>query len=279
MPRTPPAVSPERPRLIHTPVHRCSRRQLGLPPEHGALADSVPRYQDPQPEVMAQVMPPSVTLQQPRVPTCFRGEPYEDVEDWLEQFERVATFNQWSAVQKLQNVYYSLDEGARTWFENREARLRTWDDFCREVQETFANSDRRDHAQRLLEARIQKPNESVIMFTEDMARLFRRADPEMPESKKVRHLMHGVKEQLFAGLVRNPPRTVDEFIQEASAIERALLRRSRQYDRMAAATSSSVHACSATNEDSRLRDLIRTVLRKNSPSAVSSRLNLRKPPW
>lgn len=260
MPRTP-DNSPERPRLIDTPVHRCSRRQLGLPPEHGPLFESAPQPQDSQSQVMAQAMPTTVTFQQPRSPTCFRGEAYEDVEDWLEQFERVATFNQWSDIQKRRNVYYSLEDGAKTWFENREASLRTWDDVCQQLLESFANADRRDLAQRLLETRIQKPNESVAMFAEDMARLFKRADPDMAECKKIRHLMHGVKEQLFAGLVRNPPRTVGEFIREATAIERALQQRSRQYDRMAATTSSGISALLAADDDIRLRDLIRTVLR------------------
>lgn len=261
MPRTPPDVSPERPRFITTPVHRCSRRQLGLPPEYGALFESEPTREDPGPGVMAQPVPTSVVLQQPREPTSFRGA-HEDVEDWLEQFERVATFNQWSATEKLRQVYYSLADGARTWYENREGRIDTWGDFCREIKESFANADRRDHAQRLLDARFQKPNETVSMFAEDMARLFRRADPDMAESKKVRYLMHGVKEQLFAGLVRNPPSTVDEFVREATAIERALRQRSRQYDRHAATPQSSISALLARDDDNLLRDLIRVVLRE-----------------
>lgn len=262
MPRTPPDVSPERPSPVHTPVHRCSRRKLGLPPEQGPLLESTSRRHASQPEVMAQAMPTTVTFQQPREPAHFHGEDYEDVEDWLEQFERVAAFNQWSATQKLQQAYFALEDGARTWFENWEASLRTWEDFRREVQAKFANADRREQAQRLLEARTQKPNESVAMFAEDMARLFKRADPDMAECKKLRHLMHGVKEQLFAGLVRNPPRTVQEFIREATAIERALQQRSRQYDRMGAKTSSSISAVIATDDDNRLRDLIRAVLRE-----------------
>ncbi|XP_077534463.1 uncharacterized protein LOC144146381 [Haemaphysalis longicornis] len=262
MPRTPPDVIPERPSPVHTPVHRCSRRKLGLPPEQGPLLESTSRRHASQPEVMAQAMPTTVTFQQPREPAHFHGEDYEDVEDWLEQFERVAAFNQWSATQKLQQAYFALEDGARTWFENWEASLRTWEDFRREVQAKFANADRREQAQRLLEARTQKPNESVAMFAEDMARLFKRADPDMAECKKLRHLMHGVKEQLFAGLVRNPPRTVQEFIREATAIERALQQRSRQYDRTGAKTSSSISAVMATDDDNRLRDLIRAVLRE-----------------
>lgn len=61
---------------------------------------------------MAQAMPTTVTFQQPREPAHFHGGDYEDVEDWFEQFERVAAFNQWSATQKLQQAYFVLEDGA-----------------------------------------------------------------------------------------------------------------------------------------------------------------------
>ncbi|XP_077553329.1 uncharacterized protein LOC144168166 [Haemaphysalis longicornis] len=264
MSRTPPG-SPVRPRFVDTPVHRISRRQLGLSPEYGLLSSDAPRRQVVQPQVMTQPVASQVTLHQPRTPAVFRGEAFEDVEDWLEQFERVASFNQWNPQQKLGHVYYSLDDGARTWYENREARgeLSTWDEFRWELLESFACTDRRDLAQRLLESRIQKPNETVAMFAEDMARLFRRADPDMSEPKKLRHLMHGVKEQLFSGLVRNPPRTVKDFIKEATAIERALQERCRQYDRGAGRSSSPTGTVvTAASTDGSLRQLVRSIVRE-----------------
>ncbi|XP_077557226.1 uncharacterized protein LOC144172341 [Haemaphysalis longicornis] len=214
---------------------------------------------------MTQPVASQVTLHQPRTPAVFHGEAFEDVEDWLEQFERVASFNQWNPQQKLGHVYYSLDDGARTWYENREARgeLSTWDEFRRELLESFACTDRRELAQRLLESRIQKPNETVAMFAEDMARLFRRADPDMSEPKKLRHLMHGVKEQLFSGLVRNPPRTVKDFIKEATAIERALQERCRQYNRGAGRSSSPTGTVvTAASTDGSLRQLVRSIVRE-----------------
>lgn len=246
---------------MHTPVHRRSRRLLGLPPEFDARPGTTTPACARGPENMASANAAQVTFQQPRVPTCFHGDAFEDVEDWLDQFERVARFNQWDAAQKLRNVYFSLEDGARTWFLNREARLQSWDDFREELHNTFASTDRRDHAMRLLELRVQKPNESVAMFAEDMARLFRRADPEMAEAKKLRYLMHGVKEQLFAGLVRNPPQTVQAFIKEATAIERALQERCRQYNRLTDRESNNVAMLSAVNEGY-LRDLVRTIVQE-----------------
>ncbi|XP_049269726.1 uncharacterized protein LOC125757728 [Rhipicephalus sanguineus] len=99
------------------------------------------------------------------------------------------------------------------------------------------------------------------MFAEDVTRLCRRADPSMSEEKKLRYLMRGVKEQLFAGLVRNAPTTVADFIREATAIERALHQRSRQYDR--SSTTTQINAASVTlDNQGSLRDLIRDVVRE-----------------
>lgn len=107
------------------------------------------------------------------------------------------------------------------------------------------------------------------MYAEDMSRLFRRADPDMPETKKVRHLMRGIKEQLFAGLVRNPPTTVDEFIKEATIIERALQQRCRHIDRLSNTTPMSAAAQNATTSESSLRELIRSILREELQTLVA----------
>ncbi|XP_077551644.1 uncharacterized protein LOC144165723 [Haemaphysalis longicornis] len=259
--KTPPASrlsSPERPTFVDTPVHRSSRRLLGLSPEFSALSGTRSAR---GPQAMASANAAQVTFQQPREPNCFHGEAFEDVDDWLDHFERVARFNQWNNNNKLHNVYFSLKDGAETWFLNNEASMQTWEEFREKLLETFSSTDRCDHAMRLLDSRIQKPNESVAMFAEDMARLFKRADPAMAEAKKLRYLMNGVKEQLFAGLVRNPPQTVQAFIKEATAIERALQERSRQYNRHTNHASSNVAMLSTVNERD-LRDLVRTIVQE-----------------
>lgn len=72
------------------------------------------------------------------------------------------------------------------------------------------------------------------MFVEEMSWLFRRVDSSMSEEKKVRLLMRGVKEQLFAGLVRNRPVIVAEFLCQATFMERALRQRSSKFERLIA---------------------------------------------
>lgn len=69
------------------------------------------------------------------------------------------------------------------------------------------------------------------MFMDEMNRVFRPATPEMTERKKDRLLMRGVKEVLFAGLIRNPQEAVEEFLRESTNIEKTLKMRSRQFNR------------------------------------------------
>ncbi|XP_077541155.1 uncharacterized protein LOC144153376 [Haemaphysalis longicornis] len=126
--------------------------------------------------------------------------------------------------------------------------------------------DRREKAEHALRTRVQLPNESVSMYVEEMTRLFRRADPNMAEETKLRHLMRGVKEQLFGCLVRNPPKTVAEFISEASVMENTLRQRSNFFESQVL-TAAPVNGPNAAFGDSMggLRDLIRSVTWPTTP--------------
>ncbi|MDD9361577.1 MAG: hypothetical protein PV344_01455, partial [Anaplasma sp.] len=167
----------------------------------------------------------------PRTPAPFHGDDHEDVEDWIVQYDRVARHNGWTDLQRLQNLYFALDGTARHWYENHEAALTSWEACKQELKRTFANQHRRERAEDLLRARTQGPHETVTSFVEDVLRLSARADPSATEEKKLRVLMRGVRDEIFGGLVRNPPTTVEGFVTEATNIERALLSRASHYHR------------------------------------------------
>lgn len=79
--------SPEPQHLVATPVHRFSGRLLGLSLE---LLTASPVTNMAAPSTSANLPPAQtthpyqLTYETPRVPEVFRGEPYEDVEDWLD---------------------------------------------------------------------------------------------------------------------------------------------------------------------------------------------------
>ena len=83
----------------------------------------------------------------------------------------------------------------------------------------------------------------------------------MAEGKKLRFLMRGVKQELFACLVRNPPKTVADFASEAAALEKTLEIRTRQYDRPVNALAPETISDRAISSDS-LRETIRAVFRE-----------------
>lgn len=102
----------------------------------------------------------------------------------------------------------------------------------------------------------------MTVYVEEMKQLFRHADLSLSEDKKVRFLMKGVKEQLFAGLVRSTSATVADFVSEAASIEKSLDMQARQYQR----TTVSMIAASAegtlTPSAESLRELIRALVRE-----------------
>lgn len=166
---------------LHQPEEddqRRSRRNLGLSPEYGLLPEKTrPTKEAPTAKMSEPLTSTAVVLQQPREPPTFRGTPCDDPEDWLEQFERVASYNKWDDDAKLQHVYFALEESARTWFINQESQLRTWENFKRSLLLTFTSVLRKERAERQLQTRLQLPNESVAVFVEEIKNLFGRADP------------------------------------------------------------------------------------------------------
>ncbi|KAG0437528.1 hypothetical protein HPB47_017400, partial [Ixodes persulcatus] len=248
---------------------RSSRRTQGLQPEYRPLPPKTKPTrrttmvdQSQTPVASAVVYLPVA----PRTPTPFHGESHEDVEDWLQQYERVACHNQWTPEQCLQNVYFALEGTARTWFENHEASISSWQDFQAELRRTFASQQRRQRAEELLQARSQEPNESVTSFVEDVLRLMNRADPNAPEEKKLRFLMRGVKETIFGGLVRNPPITVQDCITEATNLDCALQARASHYQRLPDFTALSPYSSNTPDIRKIIRNVVRVEIKKLLPA-------------
>ncbi|XP_077551866.1 uncharacterized protein LOC144166122 [Haemaphysalis longicornis] len=238
---------------------RESRRLQGLLPEFGLMPEG-PKKRNAATNTMVQETTSPIVLQQPREPPSFRGAPAEDPEEWLEKLERVRIFTRWDDEETFLHVFFYLEDAAQTWFENHESSLTNWARFKSEFLKTFTTLVRKERAALLL-TRTQHPNEGVMIFVEEMKQLFRRADPEMAEEKKLRFLMRGVKQELFACLVRNPPKSVSEFASEAAAMEKTLEIRTRQYDRAIIALVSETIGAGAIKSES-LRDTIRALVKE-----------------
>ncbi|KAM7290523.1 uncharacterized protein ISCGN_027145 [Ixodes scapularis] len=147
--------------------------------------------------------------------------------------------------------------------------MTSWDVLKTDLKATFVNHHRRERAEDLLRTRTKGPNESVTSFVEDVLRLSARADPQATEEKKLRILMRGVRDDIFGGLVRNPPTTVDAFVTEATNIERALQARASHYQRQPSVTATALLSGeNAPGTDIReiIREVVREELRKLLPT-------------
>lgn len=105
--------------------------------------------------MMAAVFPATVVMQQPKEPPTFHGSSYEVPDSWLDAYDRVAAFNKWDPDNKLCHIYFYLEDAAKTWFENRESMLGSWDLFRSAFLDTFVSVICKAKAASELETRVQ----------------------------------------------------------------------------------------------------------------------------
>lgn len=106
-----------------------SRRLQGLPLEYGAwvLPTMTTTTTSHTVETCGtEQVHPSLVFDKPRLPRPFHGDRSEDVEDWLNDFNRAAYVNCWSEKKKAGYVYFTLEDCTRAWFINLEPSITSW---------------------------------------------------------------------------------------------------------------------------------------------------------
>ena len=202
----------------------------------------------------------------PEDPPVFAGLRGDDVEDWLEQYERVSVLNHWDDSAKLTRVAFYLTGVAKTWFFNHELDFVDWTSFKHQLRQIFANpSIRSDIAKKKLAERVQQTGESYTSYIEDVLALCRRVNNSMTENDRVRHLLKGIGAAAFNALAVQNPTTVSEVVATCQRLDELHLLRLQP---------DTTHL-SATN-DSELRALIRSIIREElQAQAMSCPLELR----
>ncbi|CAN8014515.1 unnamed protein product [Ixodes persulcatus] len=146
-----------------------------------------------------------------RDPKAFAGLRDEDIEDWGAIFERVSNYNRWDDNIKLANVAFYLVDVAKTWFLNHEGEIPNWTSFTTKIREIFGTpTSRKENAKKKLQHRQQQNEETYTSYIEDVLTLCRRADADMRESDRVRHILKGIADTAFnVFLVQNPTSVSD----------------------------------------------------------------------
>lgn len=148
-----------------------------------------------------------------RDPHLFAGFRGEDVEDWLDNYDRVSSANHWDEVTKLRHVSFYLTGVAKTWFFNHEIDLTDWSSFKQQLRQVFGTPAVRSAiAKKALDTRKQQLGESYTSYIEDVLALCRRVNASMAESDRVRHILKGIGPLAFNALAIKDPATVADIV-------------------------------------------------------------------
>lgn len=205
-----------------------------------------------------------------RDPKVFSGLGDEEIEEWLDIYERISTYNRWDNANKLANIIFYFTDVAKTWYLNHETEWHTWEAFTTRAKEIFGRPEnRRATAERRLNFRVQQQGESYTAYIEDVLRLCRRANEQMQEGERVRHLLKGISEEAFAMFLNQPPPDVNAVVSGCTRLAEA---RQHRVLSLGAAVSVPGHlppvpqhlpspAIQPTTQDG-LRSLIREIVRE-----------------
>ncbi|UYV63377.1 K02A2.6-like [Cordylochernes scorpioides] len=190
---------------------RRSRRLQGLTPDNTATMNN-------RSEATTQVSP-LFCQNVVRNPSMFSGEISEDPQAWLKGYERVARHNHWDDSLSLANVYFYLHGTAQRWYENNEENIPSWEIFKDQLGSVFGKKDNlRRQAEQKLKVRAQTRGETTEFYIQDVLRLCREVDAQMPEEERLSHLMKGVAEEVYRYLLPRDIATTDQFIAECRRV-------------------------------------------------------------
>ncbi|UYV72850.1 hypothetical protein LAZ67_10000987, partial [Cordylochernes scorpioides] len=154
-----------------------------------------------------------------RNPSMFSGEISEDPQAWLKGYERVARHNHWDDSLSLSNVYFYLHGIAQRWYENNEENIPSWEIFKDQLASVFGKKDNlRRQAEQKLKVRAQTRGETTEFYIQDVLRLCREVDAQMPEEERLSHPMKGVAEEVYRYLLPRDIATADQFIAECRRV-------------------------------------------------------------
>lgn len=161
-----------------------------------------------------------------REASTFSGKRGDDPDAWILEYQRVSDVNGWDDSFRLANVIFYLSGTAKIWFENHEDDILSWDEFKKQLTAIFGNTHhRRKEAESILATRAQLSNESCTDYIENILKLCRIINPEMPENEKVGHLLKGIAEDVFNFITLRDVSSVRGLTEETRKFE--ALRRNR----------------------------------------------------
>lgn len=167
---------------------------LSAAQQTGSRADtSLPSGQAPifgTPMLMANVVQTLGKIE------AYSGGRWDDVEDWIRNFEDIAKVNNWNEDVKRIQLYSNLTGTAKELYDTLPLnKKQTYEQVKNELKEAFKPYNVHQRYQMIFDKR-QLPGEDVNAYAYAILNLFNRTNPGMTEVEKVIHFTRGLNDEL-----------------------------------------------------------------------------------
>ncbi|XP_050526094.1 uncharacterized protein LOC126896938 [Daktulosphaira vitifoliae] len=152
-----------------------------------------------------------------RVPFCkpqkFSGSIHENINTFLNKYNKAGDINGWSDEQKKSFLAIYLDETASIFLDNFDFcnSIASWSEVQQALLSEFQLVTQTHMLRTLLAKRRQLPDESLVSYLNDVQNLCKKIDPKMSQSELVHAVMKGLQPKVarYVGILDN--KTLDEL--------------------------------------------------------------------
>jgi len=148
----------------------------------------------------------------------FSGQPSEDVERFLKSIKNITKATDESNNHELLEIVRGkLTQSAGIWFDNNEAKFRTWSDFEGAFRNRYLSTTTTSKKFEQLKQRQQKPDESIINYCDEIINLCREVDSRMSDLTIIQYVLSGLNTNVRKELSRRESamHSLDEFLKYA----------------------------------------------------------------
>ncbi|CAI6377515.1 unnamed protein product [Macrosiphum euphorbiae] len=140
-------------------------------------------------------------------PTKFSGAIHENIDSFIQKYNKASNINGWSVEQKKSFLPIYLVNTASTFLDNFENNYPTsnWDQVERALRLEFEPTAQKHMLRTMLEKRKQLPEETTASYINDAENLCKRIDPNMSQSEIAHTIMKGLKPEIarYVGILDN----------------------------------------------------------------------------
>ena len=139
---------------------------------------------------------------------------------WLDHFDNVVGYHQWSDDKKALELRTVLENVAATWFiQQPEEVKQDWSYLHEQLVQHFANNDITQTNLQQLGNMRQQTHEPVAQFVVKLKQLLLRVDPNMKETMKLYFILPRLRHNIYRRVKDQGPTTFQMAIQIAQRIE------------------------------------------------------------